>query len=211
MTDRARAYIDGFNFYYGAVKGTRHRWLDYEALCCSLVRNLRLNEVHYFTARVKSRPDDPGLPQRQDLYLRALQTRPLVKITFGTFAQRDKDLPLTQSVKRPPVKFVRVRTEEEKGSDVNLAAWLLHDAFLDRYDTAIVLSNDSDLQTPIDMALEIGKKIYVVNPHHHSGQRDHLLGSGPVRLRKHHLLNCQLPDEVEGLDGKTIHKPESWY
>ena len=26
-------YIDGFNLYYGAVKGTRHKWLDLEALC----------------------------------------------------------------------------------------------------------------------------------------------------------------------------------
>ena len=26
-------YIDGFNFYYGAVKDTPHTWLDFEAFC----------------------------------------------------------------------------------------------------------------------------------------------------------------------------------
>ena len=26
-------YIDGFNFYHGAVKGTQYKWLDFTALC----------------------------------------------------------------------------------------------------------------------------------------------------------------------------------
>ena len=30
-------YIDGFNFYYGAVKGASHKWLGYEALCRRLL------------------------------------------------------------------------------------------------------------------------------------------------------------------------------
>lgn len=26
-------YVDGFNLYYGALKGRPHKWLDLEALC----------------------------------------------------------------------------------------------------------------------------------------------------------------------------------
>ena len=40
-------------------------------------------------------------------------------------------------------------TTEEKGSDVNLATHLLHDAHMDRFDVAVVASNDSDLLGPI--------------------------------------------------------------
>jgi hypothetical protein len=39
---------------------------------------------------------------------------------------------------------------EEKGSDVNLASYLLIDGFRARYDIAVVISNDSDLKTPVE-------------------------------------------------------------
>ena len=42
-------------------------------------------------------------------------------------------------------QFVEVIKTEEKGSDVNLAVHLLNDAWLDRYECAVVVSNDSDL------------------------------------------------------------------
>lgn len=210
MSDRGRFYIDGFNFYYGAVKDTSWRWLDMEALCRSLVRGVTVEEVHYFTARVKNRPDDPGQSQRQDLYLRALLTRPHVRVTYGHFAQRHKVLPTARSVRRPPIERVRVQTEEEKGSDVNLASWLLHDAFNDLMDVAVVVSNDSDLQTPVDMVRHLDKKVYVVNPHRHSGQRATLIGTQSIHLRRWHLDKHQLPDEVVDADGRTLRRPPDW-
>jgi hypothetical protein len=35
----AIAYIDGFNLYYGALKGTPYKWLDIVALARRLVPN----------------------------------------------------------------------------------------------------------------------------------------------------------------------------
>lgn len=210
MSERGRFYIDGFNFYYGAVKGTSWKWLDFEAMCCSLVRHLVVDEIHYFTARVKDRPDDPAQSQRQDDYLRALGTRPLMRITFGKFAQREKYLPTTKSVRHPPIEKVSVLTEEEKGSDVNLASWLLHDAHEDRFDTAIVISNDSDLQTPIDLVMGLGKRVLVVNPHRSAGQRPTLVGSEGLRLRRWHLETNQLPNTVRTSKGDTIRRPAGW-
>ena len=40
---------------------------------------------------------------------------------------------------------------EEKGSDVNLATYLVADGFRDLYDTAVVVSNDSDLAEPLKL------------------------------------------------------------
>jgi hypothetical protein len=48
-----------------------------------------------------------------------------------------------------PQKYARVIKTEEKGSDVNLATHLLHDAHMGRFDVAGVISNDSDLLEPI--------------------------------------------------------------
>ena len=51
---RTIVYVDGFNLYYGAVKGTRWKWLDPAALFGKVLgpRN-RLVNVKYFTARVQ--------------------------------------------------------------------------------------------------------------------------------------------------------------
>ena len=45
----------------------------------------------------------------------------------------------------PPPEFTQVYKTEEKGSDVNLALHVLNDAWLDQYDCAVIVSNDSDL------------------------------------------------------------------
>lgn len=175
------------------------------------MRHLTVESIHYFTARVKDRPTDLQLAQRQDTYIRALETRSLITVTYGQFAQRDKTLPTTGSLRAGrTINFATVRTQEEKGSDVNLASHLLRDAFRDQFDTAIVLSNDSDLQTPIDMVRDQGKRVLVVNPHYHAGQADHLFGSGPIRLRKSHLARHQLPDPVTDARGRRIRKPPDW-
>ncbi len=67
----------------------------------------------------------------------------------------------------PPT--VEVIKNEEKGSDVNLASYLLLDAFKRRCDTAIVFSNDSDLAQAIEITqTQLGIKVGIVNPHSRS-------------------------------------------
>jgi hypothetical protein len=80
-------YVDGFNLYYGCLKGTSHKWLDLDALCRTLLPNNELQRIRYFTARVKVR-HDPLAPVRQDLYLRALSTLPHVSTHLGHFLGR---------------------------------------------------------------------------------------------------------------------------
>jgi len=61
---------------------------------------------------------------------------------------------------------VQVQKAQEKGSDVNLATYLLLDCFCDDYDEAVVLSNDSDLELAVELvASQLGKMVHVINPH----------------------------------------------
>jgi hypothetical protein len=46
-------YVDGFNLYYGALRGTPHRWLDIGAFCDLLLPKNDVRKVRYFTARVR--------------------------------------------------------------------------------------------------------------------------------------------------------------
>ena len=66
---RTYVYIDGFNLYYGSVKNTPYKWLDFKTL---FVRQLKpynqILAIKYFTAKVTARPDDPGAPTRQDVF-----------------------------------------------------------------------------------------------------------------------------------------------
>ena len=55
---------------------------------------------------------------------------------------------------------------EEKGSDVNLASYLLIDAYRSDCDVAVIVSNDSDLLFPIEhIKRHLGKVIGILNPH----------------------------------------------
>lgn len=69
---RTRVYIDGFNLYYGCLKGTPAKWLNPVLLCDNLLPKNRIEHVRYFTATISSRPNDPDQATRQQTYLRAL-------------------------------------------------------------------------------------------------------------------------------------------
>ena len=65
-----------------------------------------------------------------------------------------------------PPQFVKVIKTEEKGSDVNLATHLLHDAHTAKFDIGVVISNDSDLLEPIKLVRHhLKKQVGVLNPH----------------------------------------------
>ena len=64
MTMRTHVYVDGFNFYYGCVKGTPFKWLDLAKFCKILLPPNDIRAIKYFTARVDSRPGDPDQATR---------------------------------------------------------------------------------------------------------------------------------------------------
>ena len=63
------------------------------------------------------------------------------------------------------VSALRVVKTEEKGSDVNLATFLLMDAFDDLFDVAVIISNDSDLKEPIaQISRRVWEEIGILAP-----------------------------------------------
>ena len=57
-------------------------------------------------------------------------------------------------------------THEEKQSDVNIAAYLIHHAHLDMFDKALIISADSDLCHAIQLVIDThkGKEINISSP-----------------------------------------------
>ena len=77
--------------------------------------------------------------------------------------------------------MVRVVKMEEKGSDVNIATYMLTDAFRGDCDQLIVITNDSDLAEPIRIInKELKIPVGVFNPHtQNTVDRKHQLSDRP--------------------------------
>lgn len=204
---KTNCYIDGFNFYYGAVRGTPYKWLDFSALFRQIFPKHTIGRIRYFTAHVEARPTDPQQPRRQQMYLRALGTLPNLSIHYGHFLTKPYQMPVASD----PTRSVAVLRTEEKGSDVNLATYLLLDAFDNDYDTAIVVSNDSDFIHPIEVVRQrFGKRVEILNPQRHgTSQALRKVADFQRPIRRGVLASSQFPPTLTDRHG-TITKPPSW-
>jgi uncharacterized LabA/DUF88 family protein len=203
---RTYIYIDGFNLYYRTVKDTPYKWLDFKKLLSLLLspRN-EILIIKYFTALV-SGEQDPGKPLRQQTYLRAVEKYiPELRIYFGHFLSHPVFLPLANS---QPIQFAKVKKMEEKGSDVNLAVHLLNDAWLDVYDCAVIISNDSDLAEALRLVKkQTDKKIGILTPVDRPSKELLRHADFIKRIRKGALAHSQLPNPIPGT---KIFKPDIW-
>lgn len=209
---RTNIYVDGFNLYYGCLKGTPYKWLDPVKLFQTiLAENNKIHKVHYFTARVRPAPDDTDVHVRQDVYFRALQHHcPDVQLHFGHFLRHKVYMPLAKP-DALGVSTARVIKTEEKGSDVNLSVHLLNDAWLDAYDCAVVVSNDSDIAESMRLIREHHpqKILGLMTPgldrrtSEQLGKHAHFIR----KIRASALAAAQMPDSISGT---KLHKPLHW-
>src|SRR5206468_12438682 len=94
----------------------------------------------------------------------------------------------------PPPQRVFVDKTEEKGSDVNLAAHFLRDAFLKNFEIAVLVSNDSDLAEPVRIVRrELGLPVGILNPHQIHSDVLRKLATFVKRIRQAHLISSQFP------------------
>jgi len=212
---RTNVYIDGFNFYYAAFRGRRPRaprlkWLDIAELSRLLLPGHNVQLVRYFTAAVKPVQWDPSQHLRQGAYLRALASFPEVSVHMGNFARWKVRRPLVDAPPEGPQTSL-VWDTKEKGSDVNLATYLLLDAFEGSYETAIVISDDSDLLEPVRVVRErLGKRVGVVRVRTDRGSVFRSKVDLLIEARAWHFEQAQLPDEVRLPTGSFVSRPTSW-
>ncbi len=214
---RTNVYIDGFNLYYGSLKAyPQFKWLDVAEMCRRLLPGHTINRIRYFTARVDALPHDPQAPDRQDIYLRALETIPDLTIHFGRFATRPTQMPtipLTYLPGQTRPRLATVLKTEEKRSDVNLATFLLVDCFDNDFDEAVIVSNDSDLVLPIEqVTTKFGKPVGVINPHPKGRISQELIKVTTFQIRtinKSVLSKSQFPKTLTDASGR-FRRPRKW-
>ena len=201
--NRVIAYIDGFNLYFG-MKDSGYdycKWLNIDKLIRSyLTFNQQLISIKYFTSRVTN---NPPKQKRQSTYIEALETTG-IKIIYGLYKAKNvecKNCGHLWSI------------ANEKMTDVNIATHLIIDVFQDRYDTAILVSGDSDLVPPIKAVHEnFDKKVVSVffPPARHNVSVA-AAAKGSLIIGRKKLVECQFPPEVKKKDGYILSKPKNWY
>ena len=97
-------------------------------------------------------------------------------------------------------------------SDVNIAVELLIDAVDDAFDTAIVISGDSDLSTPIQRVLSRypGKRIIVAFPPQRTSARLKKITTRGFNISPDKLRRSLLPDSVTTPKGIVMRRPSAW-
>jgi uncharacterized LabA/DUF88 family protein len=212
---RVIAYIDGFNLYFGLRDSGLQRcyWLNVRALAEALLRpNQQLVFTKYFTARIAGgrAGDAPARAReldakrkRQSDYLEALQTLSDFGLFEGHYLGKDV---------RCHSCGASWRTHEEKMTDVQVATEMLADAFTDRFDTALVVSADSDLVPPTRAIRRhfSKKRVVACFPPGRASVDLERAANATVKIPVKKLDASQFPDAVVKPDGHVLRRPALW-
>jgi uncharacterized LabA/DUF88 family protein len=110
----------------------------------------------------------------------------------------------------PNPDFALVMKTEEKGSDVNLGAHLVRDAFSGAFEHAAVITNDTDLEEPLRIVIQEAKlPVTLVSPVNNPAGSLRRVASN-IRFLSGYLSGSQFPDPVITSDGEQIRKPADW-
>ena len=203
---RVVAYVDGFNLYFGMKsKGWRKLyWLNLVALAKALLKtDQQLQKVHYFTSRIRTTSSNQADIQRQKTYLEALAHLTDLNIHFGHFLEKPRQCNACGA---------QWMSYEEKMTDVNMAVRMLTDAYEDLFDSAILISGDSDLTTPVTTLRRLfpSKRLIVAFPPGRKSNELSKASNGFFTIGEAHLRQSQFADQISRPDGYVLTRPATW-
>ena len=201
---RTYVYIDWHNLYYGVIKNTPYWWLDISKLIqMNLDPSLKVESIKFFTADLLPRNDNIFAIHRQITFHNALSHYcSNLEIIKGNFIPKTIRVPFPKTTQ----KFFEYYTFEEKGTDVNLSLQMLNDSWLDLYDCAILVSNDTDFAGVLELVKrQNNKDVGLLTPGKDPATKKLWnLAKFHSRITKKQLEVCQLPKNIPN---STIVKP----
>lgn len=139
--ERVCIFIDGSNLYHGLKNLFGRTGLDFGAFAERLANGRKLIRTYYYSATVSAK-QNPELARDQQRFFASLGQLPYFDIRLGRLEPRGN-------------------TFVEKGVDIALAVDMLSMAFVDAYDTAILVSSDGDFAKVIRAVCDLGKHVEV--------------------------------------------------
>ncbi|CAN5339798.1 hypothetical protein BH10PSE18_BH10PSE18_25640 [soil metagenome] len=162
---KTAVYIDGYNLYYGRLRGSSFKWLDLPTLFDALLKAQDpasvVDAVKFFTAPALGSFASHGQDSvdAQDAYHRALSVRhpQRFSIKLGNHSMDRKGALMPTFVDGQPYdrqRLTRVWRIEEKKTDVNIAMAMYRDACRGFFDQVVLCSNDSDAEPALEALRE---------------------------------------------------------
>ncbi len=201
--NRVTVFVDGFNLYHALDDNPayhKYKWLNLEKFSkCFITPRDNIVEIFYFTAYVTW---DHQKLARHQIYVRALQLVG-VKPIFGAFRMKD-------TVCRKCHKTYRI--PEEKQTDVNIAIKLFQTAIADTWDTALIISGDSDLIPAIEAVKKTfpTKQIGITIPIGRRAEELKQVTDFHRKVKQKHLETCQFDDVITIDENNILQRPASW-
>ena len=97
-------------------------------------------------------------------------------------------------------------------TDVNIAVEILADAYLDKYDMALLITGDSDLIPPINAVHNLfkNKRVFVAFPPNRHNVSIQQAAKGSITIGRKKLKDAQFPKNVAKKDGFILKRPTEW-
>jgi uncharacterized LabA/DUF88 family protein len=153
VKEKVAVFFDGSNFYHKMrdkeVDLVNTSKFDYKGLSKWLARDRNIIYLGYYVGVVRAKPEDrkaQGLRRKQQKLFSHLESQ-------GFIVKRGYLMKSAGSF-------------HEKGVDVHLATDLLVGAYENQYDTAIIISSDTDLIPAIQKAKDLKKNIEYIGFSH---------------------------------------------
>ncbi|MBN1689775.1 MAG: NYN domain-containing protein [Dehalococcoidia bacterium] len=141
MNERLAIFIDGSNLYHSLKNNFKRFDLNFGEFTKKLCGSRQLMRTYYYNVLQESNQRSEGSHEQQE-FLETLRKTPYLELRLGTTK-------LSQGV---PV---------ERGIDVMLATDLLYFAANNTYDTAVLVSGDSDFNYTVQTVKNMGKHVEV--------------------------------------------------
>lgn len=213
--NRTTFLIDGFNLYHSAkdasidlnLKGNGTRWLNIYAMCSSYLHaignNAQIADVYYFSALARHiEAFKPDVVARHLTFIRCLKATGVI-VELARF--KKKNIPCSHCNKN-------IKRHEEKETDVAIAAKLLEVLFLDRCDTVVLVTGDTDIVPAVKTAQRLfpDKNIAFLLPYKRHNQELAKLAPLHFDIKKETYARHQFPDPFITAKGKQVIKPAAW-
>lgn len=132
-----------------------------------------------------------------------METLGNVDIYFGKYQINDRSCIKCKQVQRIPF---------EKMTDVNIATELLVDAFQDRFDSALLISADSDLIAPLSKVRQLfpEKQVVLAFPPARFSAELAKVTNAHFTIGRAKIAKSLFPITVVKADGFVLKCPDSW-
>jgi uncharacterized LabA/DUF88 family protein len=196
-------FIDGFNLYHALddVKALhKYKWLDMMKLAGLYTGTKdQVAGVYFFTSFAHW---DRGKVERHRKLIKAVELTG-VKTVYGKFKRKDRFCTLCKK---------KYYTFEEKQTDINMAIHLFRLAMEGEYDTAVLITGDSDQLATIEAIRKTfpAKRVGVVIPIGRCAEELKNVCDFHIRMKKEHLRSCRFDDKIPLGNGEFLECPPSW-